>query len=179
MSTIVFNPFTQEFDFVGTGGGGGSVNDLTGNDGTLVPPTGNNINIVGSGVVGSGISTAGNIYVSGNAGTSTLTINETKAQFLTNYNSNNVDHAHTPYTATATDYFISGDSTAGILTVVLPAAPTNFRIFVVKDRAGHANAFPITVSAGGTNIDGAATYLIDVNFESASFMYNGSTYETF
>jgi hypothetical protein len=47
-----------------TGGGGGNVQTLTGNSGGPVPPSGNNINIVGS----------GGVLVSGDPGTSTLTI---------------------------------------------------------------------------------------------------------
>lgn len=49
----------------GNGGGGtGNVQTLTGNTGGAVPPTGNNINVVGT----------GSISVTGNPGTSTLTI---------------------------------------------------------------------------------------------------------
>jgi hypothetical protein len=49
---------------LGTGAGAG-VNTLTGNDAIVVPPTANNINVVGDGVTAN---------VTGNAGTSTLTI---------------------------------------------------------------------------------------------------------
>jgi len=52
-------------NIAGGGGGGSPVQTLTGNIGPAVPPTGNNINVIG----GTGVS------VSGNAGTSTLTIN--------------------------------------------------------------------------------------------------------
>lgn len=48
----------------GGGGGGSPVQTLTGNNAVAVPPTGNNINVVGAGAV----------TVTGNAGTSTLTI---------------------------------------------------------------------------------------------------------
>lgn len=48
-----------------SGGGGGNVQTLTGNSGGAVPPSGNNINILG---------TSGQIDVVGNPGTSTLTI---------------------------------------------------------------------------------------------------------
>ena len=48
----------------GGGGGGSPVNTLTGNTGGAVPPTANNINILGTGAV----------TVTGNPGTSTLTI---------------------------------------------------------------------------------------------------------
>jgi hypothetical protein len=48
----------------GGGGGGSAVQTLTGNTGGAVPPTGNNINVLGT----------GGITVAGNQGTSTLTI---------------------------------------------------------------------------------------------------------
>ena len=48
----------------GGGGGGTPVQTLTGNSGGAVPPTANNINIIGS----------GGVTVTGNPGTSTLTI---------------------------------------------------------------------------------------------------------
>jgi hypothetical protein len=48
----------------GGGGGGTPVQTLTGNSGGAVPPTGNNINVIG----------AGGVLVTGTPGTSTLTI---------------------------------------------------------------------------------------------------------
>jgi hypothetical protein len=51
-------------NIAGGGGGGAPVETLTGNDMVPVPPTGNNINIVGS----------GGVTVTGNPATSTLTI---------------------------------------------------------------------------------------------------------
>ena len=58
----------------GGGGGGSPIQTITGNDGIAVPPTANNIFLVG------GTSTANNangIATSGNAGTSTETVNLT------------------------------------------------------------------------------------------------------
>jgi hypothetical protein len=51
-------------NIAGGGGGGTPIQTLTGNTGGAIPPTGNNINIVGTGAVS----------VAGNIGTSTLTI---------------------------------------------------------------------------------------------------------
>lgn len=59
---------------VNGGGGGGSIDTLTGNSGGAVPPTTNNINILGS----------GSIVVTGNIGTSTLTISDSSALQTTN-----------------------------------------------------------------------------------------------
>lgn len=70
-----FNPFTDKLDLTGTsGGGGGSLNTLTGNTGGPVSPTGGNINVFG----------AGAISVSGNPGTSTFTISSSFPFFTWN-----------------------------------------------------------------------------------------------
>jgi len=55
---------SQAGSISGGGGGSGTLSTLTGNSGGAVSPTGGNINVVGS----------GNITVTGNPGTSTLTI---------------------------------------------------------------------------------------------------------
>lgn len=57
----------------GGGGGSGTLSTLTGNSGGAVSPTGGNINVVGS----------GNITVTGNPGTSTLTIADSGGTGLT------------------------------------------------------------------------------------------------
>jgi hypothetical protein len=57
----------------GGGGGGSNVQTLTGNTGGAVPPTANNINVVGS----------GSITVTGNPGTSTLTISSSGGSGIT------------------------------------------------------------------------------------------------
>lgn len=96
MSAIVFNPFTKNFDFTGSGGGGGSIT-ITGNAGG--PQTASAFTIVGTGgltfnwdgtkfviagsssgftwnnVTGSTQSmSSGNGYVCSNAGLTTLTL---------------------------------------------------------------------------------------------------------
>ena len=85
----------------GGGGGGTPVQTLTGNSGGAVPPTANNINVVGTGAVS----------VSGNPGTSTLTISVTTDSF------------------TWTDQSVSFNATSqngyfctGLLTATLPAS---------------------------------------------------------
>jgi hypothetical protein len=68
MAQIQINPFTSQFDLVGsTGAGSGVVDSLSGNDSIVVGPSGaGNISIVGNNASG--------INVTGNAGTNTLTI---------------------------------------------------------------------------------------------------------
>lgn len=62
--SVLYNPFTQNFDFIGLQSTSAFVETLTGNSGGAVSPTSNNIDIVGS----------GSITVVGNPSTSTLTI---------------------------------------------------------------------------------------------------------
>lgn len=159
---------------------GGTVTEtLTGNDGVAVPPSGNNINVIGTGAASSGLSSAGNIYITGNAGTSTLTIQETQAQYLTNYTPKNF--AASPYSVTATDYYIAVDSSGGNVTIKLPNAPTTYRMFLIKDKSGNslANNISITTVGGVVTIDGVTTYILNENYESANLMFNGTSYEVF
>jgi hypothetical protein len=150
---------------------------ITGNDGTILSPSSGNWNIYGNGVVGSGVSTAGNIYSTGSG--STLTINSTKAQFMTNYT--NVLFAASPYTALATDYYISCTSSGGAITIKLPNAPTTNRLFIIKDLSGNASADNISVTTvgGSVTIDGQTTYKIAANYGAINLIFNGSNYEIF
>ncbi len=62
-----FNPFTDRLDVVDTNSAMGPIVELTGNSGgPVMPDGGGNINIVGS----------GDITVTGNPGTNTLTISD-------------------------------------------------------------------------------------------------------
>lgn len=159
-----------------SGGANPPIQTLTGNDAIAVPPTANNINVVGLGVVASGVSAAPNLYISGNAGTSTITIHDTQAQFLTNYTA----VASSPYVVLATDYYISVDTSVA-RTIQLPNAPTTNRIFVIKDRTGGAAANSITVTTvgGAVTIDGAVSYTMNVNFAAIQLAWNGVSYEIF
>ncbi len=75
------------------------------------------------------------------------------------------------YTVLAQDRIIS--CTAGSITITLIAnPPTSAMKIIVKDLNGNAAASNITVSGNGHNIDGAATYVMNVNFASATFVWN-------
>ena len=87
----------------------------------------------------------------------------------------------TTYTATATDYYISCDSTAGVITIKLPNAPTTLREFVIKDRTGQAsiNNINVTTVGGTVTIDGETTYIIDANDTAIGLLFNGTTFEVY
>lgn len=86
-----------------------------------------------------------------------------------------------PYTVLATDYYISADTTGGVISVLLPNAPTTGRIFVVKDKAGTSatNAITVTTVGGAVTIDGSTSYTINTNKEAISLIFNGTSYEVY
>jgi hypothetical protein len=71
--------------------------------------------------------------------------------------------------------------TSAARTIQLPDAPTIGRVYVVKDATGTAATFNISVTTVGgvVTIDGAATYTMNVNYQSARFIFNGTSYYVF
>jgi|HubBroStandDraft_2_1064218.scaffolds.fasta_scaffold164017_2 hypothetical protein len=86
-----------------------------------------------------------------------------------------------PYVVVATDYYISCDPTAGVITINLPNSPTTFREFVIKDRTGQAstNNISITTVGGSVTIDGQTTYTLAGNYGAIQLLFNGTSYEVF
>ena len=93
----------------------------------------------------------------------------------------NVTNAMSPYTVTATDYFISVDATAGMVTINLPDSPAANRQFIIKDRLGQSNSHNITIKSltGASTIDGQASYTFKDNYESLECLFHGANYEGF
>lgn len=81
------------------------------------------------------------------------------------------------YTAKAGDRVI-GVNRAGAVTVTLPTAEVRpGRVFTVKDESGAAATNNITVATEGSeNIDGSATDVINVNYESKSYYSDGNNW---
>lgn len=155
---------SQAGRYISNTGPGGFVQTLTGNTGGAVPPTGGNINVVGT----------GGVTVAGNPGTSTLTISFLNVLTYTNVNTS-------PYVVLTTDQYLSVDCSGGPITVELPNAPVTGRVFIIKDRTGNAATNNITVtSVGGVlNIDGATTFVMNTAYESIEVIFNGTNYEVF
>jgi hypothetical protein len=96
-----------------------------------------------------------------------------------------------PYTAPNKNMFISCDSSSASnaqIVIVLPASPTQFRQYTIKDRTGvTSQSFVggsfggnIVITAGGTTlIDGLLDYYISGNFGSVTLLFNGTSYEIF
>lgn len=117
-----------------------------------------------------------NIVVTNGAGT--LAISETDTPVINSY----TFVAVTPYVVVpATDYYLSVDCSGGAITVQLPNAPTLYSQYIIKDRTGSSatNAITITTVGGAVNIDGAATYALNVNYKAVQVLFNGTAYEVF
>jgi hypothetical protein len=155
---------SQAGSFNSGGGGGGNILTLTGNSGGAVPPTAGNINVVGTGI----------ITVTGNPGTSTLTISSSGNLTYINVNSS-------PYVVQPTDQYLSVDCSAMAITVQLPNAATLGRAFIIKDRTGSAAIHNITVTTvgGAVNIDGAVTFVMNTAYEAINVLGNGTSYEVY
>jgi hypothetical protein len=111
-------------------------------------------------------------------GSNSITISATGTTTLT-YTS--VNHAASPYTVLAADDFIGVDSTAGVVSILLPNAPATGRVVIVKDSKAQAVANNITVTTvgGAVTIDGATTYVMKTNYQSVQLIFNGTSYEVF
>lgn len=149
---------------------GGAVLTVQGNTGGPIPPDINGeINIIGS----------GGISVSGNAGTSTLTISDTSSG--ENFAVTGLTNADSPYVVQGTDYFLACNTTGGTIVIHFPNAPSKGDAFVVKDSLGTSATNAITVSTvGGTvTFDGTTSKLINTNYASIQIIFDGTNYEIF
>lgn len=137
-------------------------------DSGTVVPSGNIVNING----GDGVEVIANPNGSNNM---VINITEIAPEYT------NVTFAMSPYTVTATDYFISVDATGGPVTINLPDSPTTDRQFIIKDRLGQSQVNNITVKSltGSSTIDGQASYSFNDNYESLECLFHGANYEGF
>lgn len=79
------------------------------------------------------------------------------------------------YTAVSTDVVIViNKGTGAATTVTLPANPNTGRVAIVKDGKGDSNTNNITVQGASGNIDGSATYVMNVNYRGLLLVYNGT-----
>lgn len=81
-------------------------------------------------------------------------------------------------TVTSADYLVVVNKTVGAATVVnLPVAGSvTGQVYVIKDGKGDANTNNLTLTPSAGNIDGAATYVMNVNYEAITVVDNGTQY---
>jgi hypothetical protein len=93
----------------------------------------------------------------------------------------NVTFGMSPYAVTATDYFISCDTSGGAITILLPNAPTQYDQYVIKDRTGNASSNNVTVTTVGgiVTLDGVTSQLFTDGYDSLEMIFNGTSYEIF
>lgn len=93
----------------------------------------------------------------------------------------NVTHAMSPYTVLTTDYYLSVDTSGGVVTLKFPNAPTTYQEWIVKDRLGDASISNISVTTvgGAVTIDGETTYELAGNYSSIQLLFNSTSYEVF
>ena len=93
-----------------------------------------------------------------------------------------ISSSDSPYSvSTSTDYLLIQTS-GGVVRVVLPLASVmgSGRRFMIKDATGNAATNNITIAVSGTDtIDGASSFVVDVNFASVSVLSDGSNWFVF
>jgi hypothetical protein len=90
-----------------------------------------------------------------------------------------LDDTDSDYTVLSTDYYLSCDTTNGVLTIDLPDAPTTGTVYIIKDSTGQAAANNITVTTVGglVNIDGSLNFIMNTAYESINVLFNGTSWE--
>ena len=78
-------------------------------------------------------------------------------------------------TAATTDYVIVvNKNTPAATTVNLMSSPTTGTMLRIKDGAGNASEYPITVTPNSGNIDGAASFIIQTPYGELDIVYNAT-----
>lgn len=167
------------FSFVNANGFAGSVANPTTAPALTLTTSVANFNVIyanGGALVGTGVGNAGEVLTSNGAGLApTFQSNAGGVQYT------NVTNAMSPYTVTATDYYLSVDSSGGPVVINLPDTPANSRQFIVKDRLGQALTNNITIQSlsGVTTIDQQTSYVFVDAFESLECLFHTANYEVF
>lgn len=74
----------------------------------------------------------------------------------------------------ADNFIIVNRATGAATTITLPSSPVVGKTYIIKDGKGDAATNNITVNGNGKNIDGAASFVININYGSLSLVYNGT-----
>lgn len=77
------------------------------------------------------------------------------------------------YTVLASDSIVAADSSAA-RAITLNASPSTGQTVTIKDDDGTAGTNNITITPAAGNIDGAGTYVMNVNYQSVTLTYSGT-----
>jgi len=77
-------------------------------------------------------------------------------------------------TVTSADYIVLVNKTSGAATTVNLPAGVDGTTFVIKDMKGDAATNNITITPASGNIDGAATKVLNINYQSANVTYSSA-----
>lgn len=78
-------------------------------------------------------------------------------------------------TVATSDFVIVVNKASGAATTVnLPASPAAGDVYRLKDGKGDAATNNITLTPAAGNIDGAGTYVMNVNYQASTVVYNGT-----
>lgn len=77
-------------------------------------------------------------------------------------------------TASTQFHIYAAETTAGALTLYLPANPVEGQRIIIKDGEGNAKTGNITIDGQGETIDGNRTYTISANWGFIEIIYNGN-----
>lgn len=111
-----------------------------------------------------GLNIVGNISITGTLSAGVFTYTGSQAAIST---------VTANYTVTAADFTLRCDATTANFTVTLMASPTNGQIYNIKKIDVSANT--VTIAGNGHNIDGAATAVISIQYNSVSVQYDSTS----
>jgi hypothetical protein len=125
---------------------------------------------------------SGGIQLTASAGT--LAMNSSEGIILNSGQTvavTQLSSVQSPYSVLALDYFLSCDTSLGVLTIVLPAASSCLgRTIVIRDSIGNVSVNNITIVTAGGNLVGGgssdATKILSSNYSGATVFSNGTTW---
>jgi hypothetical protein len=78
--------------------------------------------------------------------------------------------SNTPITSLVDQILLVGTLSSNI-TITLPVSPVIGQIIFIKDQKGSAGSHPITIAGNSNTIDGNASYVLNVSYESVQLVY--------